>query len=198
MRQTAADDDEQVSVKKTVRKEMEFDDADLGGYGYDFAIPDIDYSDGPSGSLGGSEEPERIRAGSEERRVSKDSQGLNNKSRPSVSSDGMSLPSFDMDSQGSPLASSDRSGSRLPSIGEVHDHPLALPDDGDDAPFKDASLKEEPESYQTYSQLPISQVMTFLPLHFSEQIHEKAPVAFPYFRVVARIFVYDNLLILDA
>jgi hypothetical protein len=157
---TVIDDDEEVSVKKTVRKEMEFGDADLGGYDYDPIMPDVDYSDGPSGSAGGSEEPERIRAGSEERRVSKDSQGLNNKSRPSMSSDGMSLPSFDMDSHGSPLASSDRSGSRLPSIGEVHDHPLAFPDDGDDTPFKDASLKEEPESYQTYSQLPISQVLT--------------------------------------
>ncbi len=161
--QRATEDEEEVSVKKTVRKEMDYGDApDLGNqdYDYDYGMPDVDFSDSgmASGNMRGSEEPEKMRAGSEERRISKESQGLN-KGRPSVSSDGMSLPSFDLDSNGSPRASSLASDkSRLPSIGEVHDHPLAFNDDGDDTPFKDASLKEEPESYQTYSQLPLSQV----------------------------------------
>lgn len=143
------------------QKEIDPVDFDVGSGGFGvFDMPhDMDYdmpSDG--GIRSGSEDPEQMRAGSEDRNFSKESQGLL-KGRRSLG-EGVQMPDFEMISPSSPRGSSLVSGdkSRLASIGEVYD-PLAVDFDVD-TPFKSMSLKEEPESFPSQQQVPASQVRT--------------------------------------
>mmetsp|Transcript_28480 Transcript_28480/g.55549 ORF Transcript_28480/g.55549 Transcript_28480/m.55549 type:complete len:610 (+) Transcript_28480:83-1912(+) len=182
------------SAKKAEAGEKEdevFDNPDYGN-DMDYAMQydgygdggDVAYGEASSDAGGGTsearEDPERMRAGSEERRASRESQGLN--ADRLSGSDRMSLPSFDLQTpQGSVMSGSLASsrGGRMPSIGEVYDpyDPLSLADDHDDSDvFQSASLKEEPESLQTtYSQLPASQRLSEHSVLVARQIAMKLP-----------------------
>mmetsp|Transcript_52178 Transcript_52178/g.129984 ORF Transcript_52178/g.129984 Transcript_52178/m.129984 type:complete len:611 (+) Transcript_52178:83-1915(+) len=162
----------------------DYGDAFAGYDGYDGG--DVAYGVDSSDAGGSSiarEDPERMRAGSEERRASRESQGLNADARSSA--DRMSLPSFENQTpQGSVMSGSIASSrGRMASIGEFYDptdmqnDPLMQYDEIDDASKKqDLFLKEEPESLQaTYSQLPASQRLSDHSVLVARQIAIKLP-----------------------
>uniref|UniRef100_A0A6U5CJ50 Rad21/Rec8-like protein N-terminal domain-containing protein n=2 Tax=Hemiselmis andersenii TaxID=464988 RepID=A0A6U5CJ50_HEMAN len=156
---------------------------DYGGYdGYDGG--DVGYGAGSSDAGGSSvlrEDPERMRAGSEERRASRESQGLNADQRGSA--DRMSLPSFDFQTQtpqGSVMSGSMASSrGRMDSIGEIFD-PLSFDHDDEESEGtlkrKEKGMLEEPESVDpTRSQTNLSQRLSENSILFAREIAKKIP-----------------------